>query len=239
MQTKSHLDSSGCSGNRSCNVNRIEKESQGISKKLRVWGLFSSLCLCLLKGIIGVLGRSEALVADGLYSLYLVYVCGTSISHGDALQHEDEVEIPRSHLAPLLIGFVLVVGVLDVMTFSVVRLTVSNQGILTIPSPYALVVAALSVLINLFLAKRCRAVEEQSSETALSRMRQGFDLSARISILVFAGVAISWVFWPAGDALAALICACIMVKPVAEIFLEWRRGYSTRREFRMKLGERV
>jgi divalent metal cation (Fe/Co/Zn/Cd) transporter len=197
----------------------LNKECKSCQRRLSLWSVFVSLFLSLVKGVVGILGSSEALVADGLYSFYQSFVVVKSI-----FLMEDNGKTTGAHksiwFAGLVISIMLILGIGDVLIFSVVRITKAAKGILVRPSPYALYTAILSVLANqlLYRYRRCsekEIAEKSSSETDIT---QSLRFSVIVSSIVVIGIGIARTVSLYGDAIAALIVAAIAIPKVINLF---------------------
>ncbi|MBI4669159.1 MAG: hypothetical protein HY747_08235, partial [Elusimicrobia bacterium] len=122
----------------------------------------------------------------------------------------------RGGFVSLVAGFIVALGALDVLIFSVWRLT--KASLLVEPSPWALLVAALAILGNyqLFSYSACIALQMDGSD--MKELSRSFRTSVIICALAFAGVMLgNW--WPAADAIAAIIAAGLLFRPAAKLCL--------------------
>lgn len=179
------------------------------SIRLKVWALLVSLMLSLIKGIIGILGKSEALVADGLYSFYQSFICARSL-----LNRKDF----RLGFTGLVIGLMLILGTIDVFIFSIVNLFKSARGLLVEPSPYALCAAIISVLANHLLWRYSNCIEHQPQGEKVTHLHRSFRLSVITSSIVLIGVALGRYGWLSADTLATIIVVGLLIKPVLGLF---------------------
>ena len=186
--------------------------------KHKLWAVPLSLAFSLLMCMVGLLGRSEVLVAAGLYAFYQGFLCGKSILYAE------EEELPGSRVqcgfVSMVAGFIVTLGALDVLVFSVWRLT--KASLLVAPTPWALLVAALAMLGNFQLSRHSACVSTKPGGAHVEALRRSFATSISISALAFAGVLVgSW--WPPADAIAAIIAAGMLVQPAASLFVRTKK----------------
>jgi len=202
----------------------LNKQCESCHKRLNLWSLFVSLFLSLVKGVIGILGSSESLVADGLYSFYQSFVALKSILLTN--RNKESSAIYKSvWFAGLVIAIMLILGIGDVLIFSLVRIAKATKGLLVRPSPYALYTAILSVLANqlLYRYSLCLKKEMPEKNGSAMEMAQNFRLSVIVSSIVIIGIAISRTVSLYGDAIAALILGIMLVPKVINLFNQsWR-----------------
>lgn len=197
----------------------FNKECESCQRRLSLWSVFVSLFLSLVKGVVGILGSSESLIADGLYSFYQSFVVVKSI-----FLMEDNGKTTGAHksiwFAGLVISVMLILGIGDVLIFSVVRIVKAAKGILVRPSPYALYVAILSVLANqlLYRYRLCSEKEMPEKNASQTVLTQSLRLSVIVSSIVVIGIGIARTVSLHGDAVAALIVAAIVIPKVISLF---------------------
>ncbi len=182
--------------------------------QLGCWGLISGLGLSLMKMIVGVLGKSEALVADGLYSLYQGYLCGRmGLRRG-----------PWPARLSRAFGVIMAVCMADILISSAIRLVRSAQGPLSEPSPYVLFAAIISILANHTLSLYGLCLESQRDQEEVRELSGSFRRSIMFSATTLVGAALSRMGWHAGDPLAAMIVSLSLIKPVMRLFRRPRAG---------------
>ncbi len=179
-------------------------------KQLGCWGLVSGLGLCLMKMIVGVMGNSEALVADGLYSLYQGYLCGRLGMTGGKDSRLD----PWPARLSRALGIIMALCMADILIFSAIRLVRSAQGPLSEPSPYVLFAAIISILANHTLSLYGLCLETQRDQEDVRELSGSFRRSIMFSGTALVGAALSRLGWHAGDSLAAIVIALSLIKPV-------------------------
>jgi divalent metal cation (Fe/Co/Zn/Cd) transporter len=195
---------------------KLNKECESCQQRLRLWALFVSLSLSLVKGVVGILGSSESLVTDGLFSFYQSFVVVKSIF----LINRNSTFYKSVWFAGLVISVMLILGIGDVLIFSVVRMAKVAKGILVRPSPYALYTAILSVLANqlLYRYSLCSEKEMPEKNTSQIELTQSLRLAVIVSSVVVIGIGIARTASLYGDAVAALIVAAIFIPKVISLF---------------------
>jgi len=197
----------------------LNKQCESCNKRLNLWSVFVSLFLSLVKGVIGILGSSESLVADGLYSFYQSFVALKSIFLTNKNKENDSV-YKSVWFAGLVIAIMLILGIGDVLIFSLVRIAKAAKGLLFRPSPYALYTAILSVLANqlLYRYSLCSIKEMPEKNGSAMEMLQGLRLSVIASSIVVIGIASARTVFLYGDAIAALILGIVLIPKVINLF---------------------
>jgi divalent metal cation (Fe/Co/Zn/Cd) transporter len=200
----------------------LNKECESCQRRLNLWSVFVSLFLSLVKGVVGILGSSESLVADGLYSFYQSFVVVKSIFSIENNGKTTGAQGAHKSIwfAGLVISIILILGIGDVLIFSVVRITKAAKGILVRPSPYALYTAILSVLANqlLYRYRLCSGKEMPEKSNPETDITHSLRLAVIISSIVVIGIGIARTLSLYGDAIAALIVAAIVIPKVISLF---------------------
>lgn len=198
--------------------------------RLKIWSLVVSLFLSLIKALIGILGSCEALIADGLYSLYQSFIIAKSIfidtsspnsrkdSHKPVINKLDIIK--SLYLAGMIIITILVLGIIDVTVFSIVRIIKVSKGLLVSPSPYSLYAAVLSILSNQIFYRYSLCLNKNPIERpcktnqlvpeSLVELNQSYKLSIIISTIALIGVTLARISWLYADALAAIVISIIL-----------------------------
>ncbi|NIM15255.1 MAG: cation transporter [Candidatus Aminicenantes bacterium] len=204
---------------------KVNKECESCQQRLGLWALIASLFLSLVKGVVGILGSSEALVADGLCSFYQSFVVVNSIFY--MRNSEKTPPIYKSiWFAGLVISAMLILGTGDVVIFSVVRIAKAAKGLLVRPSPYALYSAILSVLANQLLYRYSLCLGKEMPETSgwVTDITQSLRFSVIVSCIVVIGIGVARIVSLYGDAIAALIVAAILIPKVVDLLNEsWKQ----------------
>ena len=191
------------------------------------WGIFVNLVLAIAKLIIGVVGHSAALVADGLHSL------SDLISDGLVLlaTHHSNVDADEDHpygharyetLATIALGVMLIAVAVGVAIDAVGHL--SNPEAILAPSSLALWVAGISVVSKELLYQYTAMVGRQVKSKLLLANAWHHRSDAISSIVVFVGIAGAIWGWPILDSVAALAVSAMIAK------IGWDLSHSSMQE---------
>lgn len=181
-------------------------------RRLGYTAVFITMFLCLLKGTVGVIGSSEALAADGLWSfVHSVFLVKTLFSGYGRLKQS--LAVGGAVIVVFFINKIILVGIGDIAIFSAIRIGKAVTGTLVRPSPWTLYVAILSVLVNGYLYRCCRLLRPESQED-VPRHTDWYDylrLSTAISMIAIVGIVMAGTVWLSGDAVASLLILVILI----------------------------
>jgi len=179
------------------------------------WGIFVNLVLAVAKLIIGFIGHSQALIADGLHSL------SDLISDGLVLYatHHSNVEADDDHpygharyetFATIALGVLLIAVAIGIGFDAVHRIL--DQSHLMVPATITLWVAGLSILSKEVLYHYTVHVARKVKSKMLEANAWHHRSDAVSSIVVFVGIAGAIWGWPLLDSIAALIVAIMIAR---------------------------
>ncbi len=191
------------------------------------WGVAVNLLLSIAKLIVGVIGNSTALLADGLHSL------SDLISDGLVLfaTHHSNVDADEDHpygharyetLATIALGVMLIAVALGVGIDAISHL-LDPEDIL-IPSTLALVVAAASIASKEALYQYTALIGRKVKSKLLMANAWHHRSDAISSVVVFVGIAGAILGWPILDSVAAIAVAVMIAK------IGWDLSYSSIQE---------
>ena len=185
-----------------------------LSKKVTLVGVLVNTFLAVIKMLIGFIGHSPALFADGVHSLsdllsdIMVLLAAKHANKGADFDH------PYGHerietLATIVLAMLLIVtGVL------IAYQAVSNWYIaeLTTPSHLTIYIAIISILANEWLFRYTMAAANKINSDLLraNAWHSRFDMYSSVIVLIGLVGAMFGLLWM--DALAAVIVAYIIVK---------------------------
>jgi divalent metal cation (Fe/Co/Zn/Cd) transporter len=195
--------------------------------RIKLWAVLISLALAMVKGWVGLIGLSETLIADGLFSLYQSFLCGRALLNtGDenSRKGSSPEEDPSFGFIGMVAGFIFLIGIIDVVANSIWRLSQVAQGFVITPRPYAMAAAVISVAGNWLLYEYSACVSQQPKTRSLQALRKSFQLSMGISCITFLSVPLSRYLWAGVDELAAILVAALVAKPVIELFASASRS---------------
>ena len=202
----------------------LPKAADGGSERFRaaqqvtVWGALLSLVLSLAKLALGLMARSQALVADGIHSLSdlvsdAVVWLGMKIASKPA---DDAFPFGRGKvetLAALIVGLLLGAGAVVIMVGAVTALTGEDEGLVLAEAPWALAAAVASVLTKEALYRWTRRVGERINSlpvVANAWHHRSDGLSSLAAAIGIAGAA--WLGLPWLDPVAAIIVGIMILK---------------------------
>ncbi len=186
------------------------------------WGFAINLLLSIGKLIVGYIGHSQALIADGLHSLSDLISDGMVLlaTHHSNIDADDDH--PYGHaryetaatiaLALLLAGVGIGIGI-DAFTH------ILDQKVLETPTSLTLVVATLSIFSKEVLYQYTMRVAKRVKSKLLEANAWHHRSDAISSIVVFIGIAGAMLGYPLLDSIAAIIVAVMICK------IGWELGF--------------
>lgn len=190
-------------------------------------GAVWNVLLSVIKVVVGWLGQSQALIADGVHSLsdlasdLLVWIAGRKASEGPDERH------PYGHgrfetLATLGLGVLLLLVAIGIGWDAAARLFAPDS--LLRPTPIALFAAALSIGVKEWLYWYTRGYAKRVRSDLLEANAWHHRSDAVSSIVVLIGVAGTMAGLPYLDAIAAVVVG-LMIAAIA-----WDLGWKAIRE---------
>ena len=191
------------------------------------WGVGVNLLLSVAKLIVGIIGNSTALLADGLHSLSDLISDGLVLfatHHSNADADEDH---PYGHaryetLATIALGVMLIAVALGVGIDAISHLLDPEE--ILIPSTLALVVAAASIASKEALYQYTALIGRRVKSKLLMANAWHHRSDAVSSVVVFVGIAGAIWGWPILDSVAAIAVAVMIAK------IGWDLSYSSIQE---------
>lgn len=211
------------------NTNKCER----CYKQVYIWGIIANLILSLVKGIIGILGSCESIVADGVFSFYHAFIIFRRRSiEVEKLQNHSKKNftIDPTLLASVIVSVILLLSMVDIIVFSIIRIIKASKGLLVRPTLYAIYVSIISILVNniLYRYSVCNSLELE--DKYIVSISPTFRLSIIISSIVLIGVGVARHLSLYGDALAALIIIAILIPKIIKMLIETQK-YLTEKIF--------
>lgn len=196
-----------------------ESQRERIAKRTTIVGAIVNACLGGVKILVGVVGQSSALVADGIHSLsdlvcdLMVYVA-SHFSHIDADENHPYGHRRVETFATFALGIILVVvgagigieAILQVLHHKAQR-----------PDDYTIWAAIISIVANEFLFRYTLNRGKYIDSDLLRANAWHSRGDALSSIIVLIGLLGALAGWPFLDAIAALIVGILIIK----IGLDW------------------
>ena len=191
------------------------------------WGLIVNLLLSIGKLVIGYIGHSQALIADGLHSL------SDLVSDGMVLlaTHHSNIDADEDHpygharyetFATITLAVLLTAVGIGIGIDAINRL-IDYDSIAT-PSQITLVIAGLSIVSKEILYQYTMLIARQVKSKLLEANAWHHRSDAISSIVVFAGIAGAIWGYPILDSVAAIIVALMICK------IGWDLGHQSFQE---------
>ena len=185
------------------------------TNRITYWGVAVNLFLAIIKTVGGVLGQSQALLADGIHSLSdLASDAMVLIAVKHAGEDADE-DHPYGHaryetLATVALGFLLIGVAIGIAYDAMLRL--ENPDEIAVPALFTLVIAVISILSNEGLYHATKAVAQKIRSPMLEANAWHHRSDAVSSIIVFVGIGATYIGYPLLDAIAAILVALMIGK---------------------------
>ena len=191
------------------------------------WGLIVNLLLSIGKLVVGFIGHSQALIADGLHSL------SDLVSDGMVLlaTHHSNVDADEDHpygharyetFATITLAVLLTVVGAGIGIDAINRL-MDYQSIAT-PTYLTLIVAGISILSKEVLYQYTMIVARRVKSKLLEANAWHHRSDAISSIVVFVGIAGAMLGYPLLDSVAAIVVALMICK------IAWDLGHQSFQE---------
>lgn len=185
-----------------------------------LWGVLVNILLASTKLVGGIVGQSQALIADGLHSASDLASDGMVLLAAKHANEDADEDHPYGHerfetIATVALGALLVIVGLGIGYDAVLRL-VTDERILH-PHPFTLWIAAFSILSNEALYHYTKYVGNNIRSKLLIANAWHHRSDAVSSIVVFVGIAGTQLDMPKLDAYAAIVVALMIIKIGVEL----------------------
>lgn len=191
------------------------------------WGLIVNLLLSIGKLVVGFIGHSQALIADGLHSL------SDLVSDGMVLlaTHHSNIDADEDHpygharyetFATITLAVLLTVVGAGIGIDAVTHLM--NYKSIAVPTQLTLVVAGISILSKEVLYQYTMVVARRVKSKLLEANAWHHRSDAISSIVVFMGIAGAMLGYPLLDSVAAIVVALMICK------IAWDLGHQSFQE---------
>jgi cation diffusion facilitator family transporter len=192
----------------------IEQRKQE-TNRITLWGVAVNFILAVIKTAGGIIGQSQALLADGIHSLSdlasdaMVLV---AVKHAGEDADEDH---PYGHgryetLATVALGILLMGVAVGIAYDAILRLEQPDE--IAIPAPFTLLIALISILSNEGLYHATRTVAKKIRSPLLDANAWHHRSDAVSSIVVLIGIGATYIGYPLLDAIAAILVALMIGK---------------------------
>jgi len=185
------------------------------TNRITLWGIAVNLLLAVIKITGGIIGQSQALLADGIHSLSdLASDAMVLIAVKHAGEDADE-DHPYGHaryetLATVALGILLMGVAVGIAYDAILRLEDPDK--IAIPALFTLIIAAISILSNEALYHATRAVATRIRSPLLEANAWHHRSDAVSSIVVLIGIGATYIGYPLLDSIAAIIVALMIAK---------------------------
>jgi cation diffusion facilitator family transporter len=185
------------------------------TNRITLWGVLVNLVLAVIKIIGGIIGQSQALLADGIHSLSDLASDGMvliAVKHAGEDADEDH---PYGHaryetLATVALGLLLIAVAVGIAYDAMLRLEQPSK--IVEPALFTLIIAAISVISKEVLYHATRIVAKKLRSSLLEANAWHHRSDAVSSIIVFLGIAGTYFGYVLLDAIAAMLVAIMIGK---------------------------
>jgi cation diffusion facilitator family transporter len=185
------------------------------TNRITWWGVAVNLMLAVIKTVGGIVGQSQALLADGIHSISDLVSDGMVLLAAKHAGEEADEDHPYGHgrfetLATVVLGIFLIVVAGGIAYDAIIRL--QNPEDITIPATFTLAIAAISILANEGLYHATKAVAQKIRSPMLEANAWHHRSDAISSIVVLIGIGATFYGYPLLDAIAAILVALMIAK---------------------------
>ncbi len=185
------------------------------TNRITLWGVAVNLVLSVIKIAGGILGYSQALLADGLHSLSDLASDGMVLLAAKHAGEDADEDHPYGHaryetLATVALGILLTGVAIGIGIEAINRLNIDQLP--PTPHPYTLIIAAISIFSKEILYHATKRVAIKIKSQMLEANAWHHRSDAISSIIVFIGIGGTYYGYPLLDAVAALLVAFMIAK---------------------------
>lgn len=177
-------------------------------------GALTNLALALVKGVVGVLAHSQALVADALHSLSDLLTDGLVLVAVRMGAREADSDHPYGHArfetaATVLLGLILIGAGIYIAVGAALRLA---AGGIPVPAWPALAAAVVSIAANEWLYRISRRIGREFAAPSVVANAWHHRSDALSSVAALIGIGGAMLGWPVLDTVAAVVVALMVVR---------------------------
>ncbi len=197
-------------------MNNTNAKALNDSLKVTIVGSVINVILVILKIVLGIMGHSRALVADGIHSLTdlvtdVIVIGGLIIGSKpqDDSHHYGHGKVET--LAEVGLGWILILAGLAIMFDSVKAMLSGSTGP---PLPIVIPAALASIILKEYLYRITIKVAKRSNRPSLvaNAWHHRSDALTSIGVLLGAGLAVVFPAMAVMDALVGLVVAVVVIK---------------------------
>jgi len=206
-----------------------EKKRSEQARKITLVGFFINSILSVLKITAGIIGKSNAMLADGIHSLSdfftdIVVLVGFKFTEKPADKDHNFGHEKYETFATFIIGIALLLAGFDILQSGVVnvyKIAFKNE---TLPRPklIAIIAALISILSKEFLFRFTKKVGEKINSPAVIANGWHHRSDALSSIGTLIGISVAYFLgdkWIIFDPIAAIVVSVFIFKVAFEIML--------------------
>ena len=190
------------------------------TNRITLWGVAVNLVLSVIKIVGGVIGQSQALLADGIHSLSDLASDAMVLFAAQHAGEDADEDHPYGHaryetLATVALGFLLMAVAVGIAYDAIVRLNLWRDlqaDDFVLPALFTLVIAAVSIFSKEILYHATKAVAQKIRSPLLEANAWHHRSDAVSSIVVLVGIAGTYLGFPLLDAIAAIIVAFMIAR---------------------------
>lgn len=195
-----------------------QKRSQE-AKQVTLVGAFANLFQAIIKVIVGFVGQSQSLFADGIHSFSDLLTDGLVLLASHYGSRQADLDHPYGHqrietAATLFLALLLILAGLGIAYDSILHLVTTTYHH---PKSYVLPIVVLSILINEFLYHYTLRVGQKIKSNLVIANAWHHRSDAASSVVVFIGVLGVLLGYRYLDAIAAVIVGFMIVKMGGEL----------------------
>lgn len=192
----------------------LEQRTQH-TNRITLWGVLVNLVLSIIKIIGGIIGQSQALLADGIHSLSDLASDGMVLIAAKHAGEDADEDHPYGHgryetLATVALGLLLIGVAVGISYDAMLRLEDPSE--IHEPALFTLLIAAVSIISKEVLYHATRAVAKKIRSPMLEANAWHHRSDAISSIVVFVGIGGTYFGYPLLDAIAAMLVALMIGK---------------------------
>ena len=185
------------------------------TSRITWWGVAVNLFLAVIKTVGGLIGQSQALLADGIHSISDLASDGMVLLAAKHAGEEADEDHPYGHgrfetVATVVLGIFLIVVAGGIAYDAIIRL--QHPEDMAIPATFTLAIAAISILANEGLYHATKAVAHKIRSPMLEANAWHHRSDAISSIVVLIGIGATFYGYPLLDAVAAILVALMIAK---------------------------
>ena len=199
------------------------KQSNDIAMKVSNASIAVNLLLSVFKMIAGIAAHSSAMVSDAVHSASDVFSTFIVIIGFRLSAKKADKEHPYGHermecAASIVLAVILLITGLEIGRTAVNTLTSGNIEEITVPGIFALIAAAVSIIVKELLYRYTIYYAKQINSGALKADAWHHRSDALSSVGALIGIGGAQLGFPALEPVACLVICVFIVKASAEIF---------------------